>query len=268
MAQLSVNGTTLYYEGKGQGPHMLFIHGMCGFAEVWSGQIERLSGRFHCITYDRRGHTRSPLGQIKQRTVELHADDAAGLIRELAAVPCIIVGSSGGARVGLDVVRRYPELVAGAVLSEPPLLALVPDEAAAFIGQVRSAIDAAVAKGGPRAAVDAFFAICCQGLWATLSEAQRNPYRDNHAELFGDLQMPSYQITREDLARISRPCLIISGSASPPVLRSIAGIVAGAIRGARHQELAGSGHVTYYERPAEFAAAVFSFAESLGARSG
>jgi hypothetical protein len=40
-----VNGTTLHYERSGQGPAMLFVHGMCGDADVWADQARRFSGR-------------------------------------------------------------------------------------------------------------------------------------------------------------------------------------------------------------------------------
>lgn len=264
MAMISVNGTQLYYEERGSGQPMLFIHGMCGDASVWADQMERLSPGFRCVAYDRRGHSRSPLGQITQRSVELHADDAAQLIIERGIAPCILVGSSGGARIAVDVVRRYPRLIAGAVFSEPPIMALAPEGGQAFVQVVKPAIDAAVARGGPRAAVDAFFEIACPGLWRDLPEARRDhPYRDNVAELFGDLAMPSYQITRADLAQFARPCLVIRGGLSDPGLRAIAGVVAESIPGARLIELPDSGHVTYVERPAEFAAAVRAFAQGL-----
>lgn len=264
MAMVTVNGTQLYYEERGSGQPMLFIHGMCGDASVWADQMERLSPRFDCVAYDRRGHSRSPLGQVAQRSVELHGDDAAQLIIERGLAPCVLVGSSGGARVAVDVVRRYPRLVAGAVFSEPPLLALAPDGGQEFIRIVKPALDAAVARGGPRAAVDAFFEIVCPGLWRMLPEARRDvPYRANAAELFGDLAMPTYVITRTDLAQFACPCLVIRGSESDAGLREIAGIVAESVPGARLVELQGSGHVTYAEKPAEFAAAVESFALAL-----
>lgn len=133
MPTISVNGTNLYYEQMGSGQSMLFIHGMCGDASVWADQMQRLSPNFRCVAYDRRGHSRSPLGQIAERTVELHADDAAQLILNLGLAPCVLVASSGGARVAVDVARRYPHLIGGAVLSEPPLLALAPDEGRSFV---------------------------------------------------------------------------------------------------------------------------------------
>lgn len=263
MAQVKVNGTTLYYESAGDGPSMLFIHGMCGDARSWHDQIDRLSDRFHCIAYDRRGHSRSPLGEITQRTVELHADDATALVGTLGIAPCILIGSSGGARIGLDVVRRFPELVAGAVLSEPPLFRLDPPGAAEIVEQIKPAIEREMAAGNPRGAVDRFFEVVCPKLWRELPDERRDDYRANHVELLGDLLMPEYEVTPGDLARIDRPCLLIRGATSAPVFGRIARILADAIPGARMLEIAGSSHVTYFEQPAAFASAVASFTESL-----
>lgn len=265
MPQIAVNGTSLYYEEQGAGLPLLFIHGMCGDARVWADQLERLSGQSRCIAYDRRGHSRSPLGDIERRTVELHADDAAGLIDALGIAPCVLVGSSGGARVAVDILRRHPRQVRAAVLSEPPLFALDPEDSAALIAQLGPAIERAIAAGGPRAAVDVFFEALCPGLWRDLDEARKDRYRANHVELFGDLQMPPYRVSREDLARVDRPCLVVRGSESLPILRNVAGVVASTVPGCRLVELAGSGHVTYYERPAEFALVVADFARIVAA---
>jgi 3-oxoadipate enol-lactonase len=264
MPVASVNETTLFYDEAGAGAPTLFIHGMCGDATVWADQMRRLAPHFHCVAYDRRGHSRSPLGQIAQRTVELHADDAAQLILELGLARCLVIGSSGGARIALDLIRRYPHLVKAAVLSEPPAMALAPDGGKAFMEQVKPAVEATVAQGGSRAAVDAFFEIVCSGLWRQLREEQRDvPYRANAPELFGDLTMPTYQITAADLAEIRMPCLVVRGNASLPMFRAIAGILAERIPSAQLVELDNCGHVTYAEQPEEFAAAVESFVRDL-----
>lgn len=261
MPAVSVNGTNLYYEELGHGPSMLFIHGMCGDASVWADQMRRLSPHFHTVAYDRRGHSHSPLGQITQRTVELHADDAAQLIMELGLAPCIVIGSSGGARIAVDLVRRYPLLVSRAVFSEPPINALAADGGAAFFAEVKPALDQAMASGGPRMAVDAFFGVVCPGLWRQLPEERREtPYRANAAELVGDLAMPPYQITPIDLKQFRVPVLALRGSQTAPLFISITDTLANTIPGARLVTLQGSGHVTYAEKPAEFAQAVETFA--------
>jgi 3-oxoadipate enol-lactonase len=264
MALVSVNGTQLYYEEAGSGRPMLFIHGMCGDASVWADQMQRLAPHFRCVAYDRRGHSRSPLGSTTQETVELHANDAAQVIMELGLAPCIVVGSSGGARIATDVIRRYPRLIAGAVLSEPPITALAPDGGAAFLGQIKPAVEAAVARGGPRAAVDAFFELVCPGLWRALPEERRDvPYRANAKAFFGDIGAPAYQITPADLVQIRVPTLVLRGDESHPMFRAVTDVLAAHIPDARLVELAHSGHVTYAEQPEAFAAAVLAFTGTL-----
>jgi pimeloyl-ACP methyl ester carboxylesterase len=260
---VEVNGATLYYDEMGAGIPLLFIHGMCGSADVWRDQTQRLSSQFRCIAYDRRGHTRSSLGAITQRTVELHADDAATLIETLGLAPCVLVGSSGGARVAFDVVRRFPYLLRGAVLSEPPIMALDPEGAKDFQRRLKPAVEAALTRGGPVAAVDTFFEIMCPGLWSALPEAARDPYRANSRELLGDLQMPEYRVTSTDLTQLQTPCLAIRGSESLPLFQHIVGVLAEQMPNCQLIEFAGSGHVTYFEKPEAFAAAVTSFVDGI-----
>ncbi|TAK76798.1 MAG: alpha/beta hydrolase [Dehalococcoidia bacterium] len=258
-----INGADLYFERAGQGVSALFIHGMCGNANVWDTQVQHLSDRLTCITYDRRGHTRSSLGDVAQRTVELHADDAASLIRALDLAPCLLVASSGGARIGVDLVRRYPDLVRAAVLSEPPIFGLDPEHGGAGImADLQPSVGAALRANDPRGAVDAFFTYMCPGLWAQLDARGKEPYRANHVELMGDLEMPPYSITVDDLRRIQTPTTIVTGSTSHPVLRRVARTVADAMPHARLAEIAGVGHVTYAEAPEAFAALVRERAEA------
>ena len=263
MSTVDVNGTTLYYEESGSGRSMLFIHGMAGFAGVWSDQMARLSDAFHCIAYDRRGHTRSPKGNVKQESVELHADDAAALIKQLHLAPVILVASSGGARISIDILRRYPDLVRGAALSEPPVFALSPSIAADFMSRIKPSLDTALASNQPQSAVDAFFHVIDPTFWKSAPDKRKEIYRSNLPAMLADLQQPLYQVTPDDLARISRPCLMMYGSASVKWFIEIAKMVAAAIPNCRLVELVGAGHATYASRPAEFAAAVRDFALSL-----
>ena len=112
MPTIDVNDTTLYYERTGQGPAMLFVHGMCGDAEVGADQARRFSNDYTCVRYDRRGHTRSGRGDAPISDA-LHAADAAALIGALDLAPCLSVGSSGGAAIGVEVAMRHGHLLRG-----------------------------------------------------------------------------------------------------------------------------------------------------------
>lgn len=265
MSSVEVNGTTLHYDEAGAGPALLFVHGMAGFAGVWSDQMARLSDAFHTVAYDRRGHSRSPQGEVTQESVELHADDAAALIRALDLAPVMLVGSSGGARICIDLLRRYPELLDRAVLSEPPVFSLAPEIGAEFMARVKPAVGDALESGRPESALDAFFSIIDPAFWASAPEDRKEVYRANLRAMLADLQMPVYQLTASDLARIGTPCLVLYGSASLPWFKEIARIIGASIPGARLAEIEGAGHATYAARPEEFARAVRDFA-AVGAQ--
>lgn len=255
-----VPGTSLYVREAGEGPALLFIHGMCGSADVWNDQVVRLSDAFRCVAYDRRGHTRSPLGENVERSVEMHADDAAALIGALGLAQVVIVGSSGGARIGVDVVLRRADLVRGAVLSEPPIFSLLPDGGEAFRSQVDPLLRAAAT---PEDAVDAFFGFVDHDIWQALPEPRKEAYRANQEELFGDLAMPPYAPSTGDLAQIRVPVRLLTGSRSVPVFGETTRILASAIPGAELLVLDGATHATYFTRPEAFADAVRSFASRL-----
>ena len=265
MPTIPVRDTTIYYERVGQGPALLFIHGMCGDARVWAGQVERLAGRFSCVTYDRRGHTRSGLG-AEPESVATHAADAAALIEALELARPVVVGSSGGARIAVELARTRPGLLAGAVFSEPPIFSLDPAAGQAFMTEVAAVVRPAAETGGPPAAVDAFFPLICPGLWSRLDQTAKDRYRANGPMMLAEFASPPYQLGLNDVTGIAVPSLVIAGTESHPALRAIAATLARALPDARFIELAGSGHVTYAEQPAEFARAVTAFATEVTSR--
>lgn len=266
MSSVEVNDTTLYYEADGQGPAMLFVHGMCGDAEVWADQARRFADRYTCVRYDRRGHSRSARGEAAISN-GLHADDAAALIDALDLAPCLIVGSSGGAAIAVEVALRYGHLLRGAVFSEPPLFSLDPDAAAAAMRDLAPLVEAAYATGDRRRFVDAFFSLMCPGLWSTIGEGRKDRYRANADIGFTDLRSPSPAVAEADLAAVTVPALVIAGTTSHAALRSVARRLAAALPDSRFVELTDCGHVTYAEQPEQFAHAVSVFAAELDRRT-
>jgi len=251
-----IRGTTLHVQGAGDGPAILFIHGMCGNADGWTGQTERLSGDFRCVAYDRRGHTRSPLGDVEQRSVQMHADDAAELIEALDLAAVVVVASSGGARIGVDMLIRHARLLRGAVLSEPAILGLAPELLPALFAEIEPKLRAAAT---PEDAVDAFFETIDPAMWAAMPDGRKDAYRANHTELLGDLEMPPYLPSPEQFASIGVPVRVICGELSLPIFKEVAARFAASVPGAELVELQGATHATYHLQPDAFAGAVRSF---------
>ena len=272
MPRAHVNGISLYYEDVGEGPPLFFIHGASADASRWAGQVRRLSPYFRCVTYDRRGSARSPLGAgAGLLEPHLHADDAASLIQHLGLAPCTLVATSQGGHVGLDLMLRYPELLRGAVLNEPGILSLDPGGAPSFASEVRSVVERASASGGPRAAVDAYMSHSDPTGWAITPEPDRNRLRDNHAGLFQALATTLPEIMPPDLATVTMPCVVVVGTETHDFFRRVSQRVASGIPGARLVEIEGAGHHTYMRQPDLFADTVCAFARSMqnaGSRSG
>lgn len=262
MAEVEANGVRLHYEVTGDGPPLVFVHGMCGRGAVWAGQVERLSDEFTCVTYDRRGHGSSSDGDVPH-SVPLHSDDFAALMTALQLGPAVYVGSSGGARIGVDVMLRHPELLAGAVLSEPPVLSLDPDRGKGFMGRVVPAVQPRLDAEDLPGAVDAFFDVVCPGLWRLLDEAEKEPYRESGPMLVADLRQPPFVVGTDELAGVRLPVLAILGLDSDPFLQSTPRVIASSVSSARLVELSDCGHVTYAEQPDAFAAAVRTFAHDV-----
>ena len=262
MPEIEANGVRLHFDRTGDGPPLVFIHGMCGRGSVWTGQVERLSTEFTCVTYDRRGHGLSSDGEIPH-SVPLHADDFAALVDALGFDRVMLVGSSGGARVGLDVVLRHAGLLAGAALSEPPVFSLDPERGKAFMAKVVPAVQPRLEAGDLRGAVDAFFEIVCPGLWRLLDDVAKEPYRESGPMLAADLGQPPYLVSPDDLARVRLPVVGVLGLRSDPFLQSTPRVITKAVPSAQLVELAECGHVTYAEQPDAFAAAIRALAQRV-----
>jgi len=262
MSEIEANGVRLHYEVTGNGPPLVFVHGMCGRGAVWAGQVERLADEFTCVTYDRRGHGSSG-DRDSPHSVPLHGDDFATLVTALGLPPVVYVGSSGGARIGLDVVLRHPGLLVGAALSEPPVFSLNPEKAKEFMSRVVPAVQPRLDAGDLPGAVDAFFEIVCPGLWSLLDDAAKEPYRQSGRMLVADLGQPPFIVTPDDLADVRLPVLAIAGLDSDPFLQSTPRVIAASVPSAELVEFADCGHVTYAEQPDAFADAVRGFAKRV-----
>ncbi len=266
MPTVDINDTTIHYERQGDGPGVLFVHGMCGNADVWADQAGRLTDRYTCVRYDRRGHSRSRRGE-QPVSDALHADDAAALIEALDLAPCLYIGSSSGAAFGVEVALRHGHLLRGAVLSEPPLLRVFSDLGEPLVRDLMPRLESAIAAGGQQAWVDPFFERVCPGLWALIDEDRKDCYRANADVGMADLASPSLDIDPAELAAIDVPVLVLAGADTDPSLREIARRLSAVMSDARHVELADCGHVTYAEQPDAFARAVSVFAEELDHRN-
>lgn len=178
----TATATGLYREVRGSGPAVLLIPGATGDAGHFTRTAERLADEFTVITYDRRGNSRSAATQdpTAAAAMRAQADEAAALITACGFEKAVVVGTSGGAVVTLELLVRRPTVVKGAVIHEPPLLALLPPISPSPLEPIFT-----MAQTDPRGALEAFVrANSSDAAWESIDSATRDRMLGNGVTLF------------------------------------------------------------------------------------
>lgn len=112
------NGIDAYYERRGAGPPVVFVHGMVLDHSMWDAQAGALAGEFTTVGYDVRGHGRTGGSDRRWYSVGLFAEDLAALLDSLDVERPVICGLSMGGAIAQTYAARHPESVAGLVLAD------------------------------------------------------------------------------------------------------------------------------------------------------
>ncbi len=106
-------------EGPRAGPTLLLLHGVTRCWRDWEPLLPALTAEWHVVAIDHRGHGESARTPGAYRVVD-YARHTAEFLRANFATPLVVFGHSLGAMVALHLAAECPELVAGAVLEDPP----------------------------------------------------------------------------------------------------------------------------------------------------
>ncbi len=252
---LEVNEVKIYHEVRGSGPSVLFIAGATGDCGHFQRVAELLSAEFTVVTYDRRGNSRSPRPKDWEGTsTEEHSEDAAALIEALGLAPVAVFGNSAGAIIGLDLSIRRPELVRGAILHEPPMVAGMsnPEE---MMGAFQQVVEGGMQSGGLRGGVEAFFRFVAGDETFEKLDPQLRERMLGNGETCLITEMPvfpAYEPDEATLAAVEVPVRVMVGPDS--AIGEPAGWLAGLL-GVELESLPG-GHTPYFDRPQEMAGAL------------
>jgi 3-oxoadipate enol-lactonase len=252
---VSSDDCDLYYEEAGEGIPILLIHPAGSTASTWGSATDELARVGRVIAYDRRGYARS--GGEPVRFMSTHTADAAGLLEYLRTPPAVLVGTSAGAAIAVDLAVRRPDLVRGVAAHEFPwryarhlpsvsqavalaqigLLALRRRDRDAAETLLRSAY--AYRDGG--------------SAWDTFPEEWRRAGRDNAAAALADFRNSiGVYPSRSDLATVRVPVVCSFGARSPDRMFRLVRSLASAIPTARTHRIDGAGHAAPFDAPTSF----------------
>jgi 3-oxoadipate enol-lactonase len=115
MPTLKVNDITMYYEVHGRGEPLLLINGLGADVMLLKPITEALSKRYRVIVFDNRGAGRTDKPDAPY-SMDMMADDAAGLLDALKIPTSNVMGISMGGRIAISLALRYPKKVKHLIL--------------------------------------------------------------------------------------------------------------------------------------------------------
>ena len=260
---IEINGAATRYELSGAGDRTLVLaHEMGGSLESWDEVAPRLAATRRVLRYDARGAglSQKVRGEL---TLDTMADDIAALLDTLAISGKVaIAGVAVGGAVALHFAARYPERTSAVVAGSP-------------------ATGIAAERRVP--ALERVARIEATGMAFAVEDSMQNGYapelRDDikrferfRARWLGNDPSSYAAIWRmlanadmeAELARLSRPVLVIGGSLDRVRPAAVAEAIAKSIPGARYVEVR-TGHYMAVQTPELIADCIDEFLRSVDA---
>jgi pimeloyl-ACP methyl ester carboxylesterase len=252
------NGISLAYEDSGgDGPTVVFLHGLGGSANGWLAQVEECRVRgWRGVAYDQRGAGRSekPDGPY---SVETWVDDLLALLDRLAIERLALVGHS----VGCMVAER------GAVALRDRVWALAlcggasawrPEAGPVFEERVR------LARAGRMDEIAEVVAGTglserCRREDPRLLGMMREAIASNEPRAYAECSAATASATMADPAALTCPVLAFCGEEDPVTPPAAAEEVAAAAARGETAVVAGAAHWCMIEDPAATNRALFDF---------
>lgn len=101
------------HDERGSGPAVVFSHGTVFDRSMFAPQLEALAGEYRVVAYDQRSCTAC---WDDDYTLADLADDCVQLLDGLEIERCVLVGTSIGGFIALEVALAHPQRLAGLVV--------------------------------------------------------------------------------------------------------------------------------------------------------
>jgi pimeloyl-ACP methyl ester carboxylesterase len=255
----------LHVVTHGDGPSLVFVHGSAADYGTWTIQLASLRSRFRVVAYDRRGAERSPLPEgVPFFSTAEHAEDTARVIAAHASAPVVAVGSSYGAVIALELARMRPELLAGAVLCEPPLPSSEYAGSAPY--EFGCHFDRLVFERGGEVAGELFLrTVLGDDMFERIPDAWRARACGMWRQIRADCASLNRTLPRyASLADVGVPTLLLGGTESPDYFELTLRALHRALPDARLDTVPDAGHSMHADAHRAFNARVVGFCEEIG----
>lgn len=268
----SHDGGSIYTVVRGEGPPVVFGHGVTISSRVWVKQFDALPGAgVQVVAFDHRGHGESSVGESGHSVTNL-GRDLATVLEGLDLTDAVLVGHSMGGMAVQELAIRNPELVRERVrglvllstasrtrLTTSPRVRTIAERLTGMfpLGSVMSHPDL--------------------GLMLARIAFGREPVA-SHVELTREMLADCAPDTNREavnallgldlvaeLDRIAVPTLVVCGNHDLLTPPAESRLIAERIPGARLVMYEDAGHMIMLERAEELGALILDFAREVGA---
>jgi pimeloyl-ACP methyl ester carboxylesterase len=249
------DGCDLYYEEAGEGVPILLIPPAGTTASTWGPLTDELARIGRVIAYDRRGYART--GGEPVRLVSRHSADAAAILEYLQATPAVVVGTSAGATIAVDLAVRRPDLVQAVIAHEAAWRASrhLPNtsQLAAVVKIVWLTLRGRHGDAAETLLRAAYTYRDGGTAWDAFPEEWRRIARENARPALLDFRnsVGNYP-SAADLANVAVPVVCSYGARSPNSIIRLTRSLAAAIPTARTHEIEGAGHAAPFDATSTF----------------
>ncbi len=263
---LQANDLAIWTEQVGEGPDVLLIGGLGDTVESWQFQLDGLADRYCLTAFDNRGagRTAKPDGPL---SVEMMADDAAQVLRELNIRSAQVAGFSGGSIIAQELALRHPRMVRSLVLQST--WAVADPYLRAWALFMRTLVRAAPSE---RTFLEGLFLSIYTPrshndgtVDQIMEEVLAFPHKQKTEDVEAFLDAMMGHDTSERLPQLNVPTLVLAGGIDMTSRPELCREVAERIPGALFEVLEGEGHQPFQEVPEQWNARVSAFWEGVEA---
>ncbi|NGY04842.1 alpha/beta fold hydrolase [Solimonas terrae] len=261
MPYAKANGQNLYYEDSGgDGPAIIFSHGLAMDHEMFAAQVQALRNRWRCITWDERGHGLTAGDTIAPFSYYDSADDLAALLGHLGIESAVLAGMSQGGYLSLRCALRHPQRVRALILIDTQAQPEDPAKAPGY----RQLVDAWATQGLPQEVADIVANIILGPGWPGTAawQAKWRQWKPHNLLACFETLFDRDDISAQ-LAGIKVPALVIHGSDDAAITLERARDMCARLPQAGIVTVPGAGHAANLTHPLPVNAAIEAFLATL-----
>jgi pimeloyl-ACP methyl ester carboxylesterase len=265
MPTVQTNGVETYYEERGEGQAVVFVHAALVDHTMWDEQVAALDD-YRTVVYDVRGHGRTGGSPLSEYSMTLYAEDLRALVESLDLERPVLCGLSLGGMIAQTYAATSPDEISGVVLADtftPPILsrgewvlrrvvlnALIPPVRLVGLERVEKANVRLTERffgdaGGDYEKIEA------------LRAAGPTIATDEFVKVVRS--MTRFHDVAVDLAAISVPTLVVYGERELPFVKHHAARLAAHLSDVEVVEIPGAGHASNLDDPETFTGVLRAF---------